>query len=390
MHNIAYDFSTFINIFDNIKDNCAVTSSDLADLKNELNRFLKDSTCKEIIYTTNTDKKFFGLKVVPMIDADEIFDYLIDTEPHRIDKYIVEFDSHLFNPITNLSSNELLAVLLYEVSRLVGDSQPIESARNDLNTYLAGNKDYIRVTKSIHYKEIISYGLKDYLSKYNSLFFTNDVSDIYSNEFIRSYGFNQSIETAFNTIKDNKIKLYENVELSKFIVFGWTLNLYKNLKTRRIGALHTLDRAKLLTGSRLEKMEIDNVIRRINRIDDDALLESSGVMNNIRLKIKDKLKKARLNNLRNIDNTFYELSMQVKNVEDEEDALYLMRQINNNLAVIDEYKNSKDCDEYELNKWIQLMDKFNDLRDKLISSVVYKNKTYGLFVNYPEIVENRY
>jgi hypothetical protein len=102
------------------------------------------------------------------------------------------------------------------------------------------------------------------------------------------------------------------------------------------------------------------------------------------------MRKNRLNNLRNIDSTYYELNLQVRNVEDENDALYLMRQINTNIAIIDEYKNSPDCDDIEKAKWNQTMDKFTQLRDKLSSSVVYKNKNYGLFVNYPDIVENRY
>ena len=36
------------------------------------------------------------------------------------------------------------------------------------------------------------------------------------------------------------------------------------------------------------------------------------------------------------------------------------------------------------------MDKLVQLREKLTATVVYKNKNYGLFVNYPDIVENRY
>jgi len=132
------------------------------------------------------------------------------------------------------------------------------------------------------------------------------------------------------------------------------------------------------------------VIRRINRIDDDAILEASGTMETVRIKMREKMRKHRINNLRTIDSSYYELNMQVRNVEDENDALYLMRQINTNIAIIDEYRNSPDCDDVEKAKWDQAMDKFVQLRDKLSSTTVYKNKNYGLFVNYPDIVENRY
>lgn len=383
--NINYDFSEFLNTFTDMKQRHTATPSDLKVLKDELNKFFKDSTCKEVLYTNNTDKMFFGMKIVAMIDADDIYDYLVEDEPVRIGKYIIEIDSHLLNPVLDLTERELLAMLLHEVGHMVGDATPVENARRELNSYLAANKDHIRIAQSIHYKEFLAYGLKDYLSKQQSMFYTSDSSEILADEFAMSYGFSNDLSHAYSKITSNNMKLYENSEVSKFAVFAWTLNLYNNLKTRRVGALHTLARAKQLTGSRLEKLELDNVIRRIKRIDDDILVEASSIHS----KLREKLRKHRLNNMRTIDSTMYELSMQIRNVEDEDDALYLMRQLNNNIAIIDEYKNSPDCDTKEVQKWNNLMDKFIQLRDKLSSTVVYKNKTYGIFVQYPDIVENR-
>lgn len=387
MNNINYDFSSIQNVFECMTKTGTVTPSELHILKDELNRFFEDSKCKEVLFTNNTDKMFFGVKVIAMIEADDIFDYLVDTEPRRVEKYIVEIDSRLIDPLLNLSPSELTAILLHEIYTIVGDSSPIENARNAVNKYLSANRDFIRVSQSIHYKELLAYGLKDYLSKYGSIFYISDVSDMFVDDFARSYGITDSLISAYEKLTNNNIKLYENSEVSKFIVFAWVLELYKNLKTRRIGAIKTLSRAQILTGSRLEKMEMDNIIKRIKRIDDDILVESAD--NGIRAKIKQKMKKARLNNLRTIDNTLYELSMQVRNVEDENDALYLMRQLNNSIAIVDEYKNSPDCDEYELASWNKLMDKLVQLRDKLSSTVVYRNKNYGIFVQYPDIVENR-
>lgn len=383
--NINYDFSEFLNTFADMKQRHTATPSDLKVLKDELNKFFKDSTCKEVLYTNNTDKMFFGMKIIAMIDADDIYDYLVEDEPVRIGKYIIEIDSHLLNPVLDLTERELLAMLLHEVGHMVGDATPVENARRELNSYLAANKDHIRIAQSIHYKEFLAYGLKDYLSKQQSMFYTSDSSEILADEFAMSYGFSNDLSHAYSKITSNNMKLYENSEVSKFAVFAWTLNLYNNLKTRRVGALHTLARAKQLTGSRLEKLELDNVIRRIKRIDDDILVEASSIHS----KLREKLRKHRLNNMRTIDSTMYELSMQIRNVEDEDDALYLMRQLNNNIAIIDEYKNSPDCDTKEVQKWNNLMDKFIQLRDKLSSTVVYKNKTYGIFVQYPDIVENR-
>lgn len=389
MHKINYDFSTLLSVLSKYTGDSelnGMSSNDLRVIKNELNKFFKDSECKEVLYTTNTDKMFFGAKVIAMIDPDNIYDYLIDDDKVRINKYIIELDSHLFDPVLGLTSREILAVILHEIGHMVNDAEPIQNARNALNAYLAANKDHIRISQSIHYKEILAYGLKDYLSKTNSMFYTNDISEIRADEFAEAYGLSDDLDSAYTKIVKGNMKLYSNCEISKFIVFGWTLSLYKDLKIRRIGAIKTLARAKHLTGSRLEKMEMENVIRRIKRIDDGIVFESTDT---IRQKLREKMKKARLNNLKTIDNTFYELNMQVRNVEDENDALYLMRQINNSIAIIDEYRNSEDCDQYESDKCNAILDKFIQLREKLSSTIVYKNKNYGIFVNYPDIVENR-
>ena len=131
------------------------------------------------------------------------------------------------------------------------------------------------------------------------------------------------------------------------------------------------------------------IIRRIKRIDDDDIITESTNNSSLKIKLKEKMKKARINNLRTIENTLYELSMQVRNVEDEDDALYLMRQINSSISIIEEYKNSTDCDAYELDRWNTILDKYTKLRDKLSSTVVYRNNNYGIFIQYPEIIENR-
>ena len=186
MHKINYDFSTLLSVLSKYTGDSelnGMSSNDLRVIKNELNKFFKDSECKEVLYTTNTDKMFFGAKVIAMIDPDNIYDYLMDDDKVRINKYIIELDSHLFDPVLGLTSREILAVILHEIGHMVNDAEPIQNARNALNAYLAANKDHIRISQSIHYKEILAYGLKDYLSKTNSMFYTNDISEIRADEF---------------------------------------------------------------------------------------------------------------------------------------------------------------------------------------------------------------
>ena len=54
------------------------SDSDLNKLKNELNKFFIKSKCMQILYTLNTDKLFFGMRVYPIIDSNTASDILVE------------------------------------------------------------------------------------------------------------------------------------------------------------------------------------------------------------------------------------------------------------------------------------------------------------------------
>ena len=114
MKSIYYDFSEFIEILNDIRYSNG-KSSDLNKLKNELNRFFKGQKCREVLYTNNTDKVFFGMSVSPIMKDDDVVMILNSDDKYMVNEYYLELDSKLFGPELNLSESELLAVLLHEV-----------------------------------------------------------------------------------------------------------------------------------------------------------------------------------------------------------------------------------------------------------------------------------
>lgn len=387
MRKINYDFTYLKNIFDGAIARGKLNSGDLSGIKRELNRFFKDSTCTQVYYTDNTDKMFFGMIVNSTIDSDKIYEYLMGTDDLRVTKYSIEIDSHLFNPILNLNAEEMVALLLHEVGHVVNDTTPIYNARKYLDEYLAKTNETIKMSDSYHYRDILAYALRDFISKDRSAFYTNSVDEVLADDFVRSYGFGRALESAMDKIISKNVKLYTNVD--KFAAFSWTLGIYKHLGTRRIPALRTLNRAKSLTGSRIEKMEMDNLMQRISRVDDYALMEAADKAT-ISTKIKTRMRKMRYDTMRSLEDDFYELNMQIRNVEDEDDALYLMRQLNTRISIIDDYVNSEDLSPSEAKRWNESLEKFRRIRDELANTLVYKGKSYGLYVPYPEIKPNNY
>ena len=88
MLRVNYDFIPLESAVDNFMQ--SKSSSDLMDIRKELNKFFKDSKCIDIIYTKNTDKLFFGMRVYPRIENDMVEKIVFeDDEKIRFNNYII-------------------------------------------------------------------------------------------------------------------------------------------------------------------------------------------------------------------------------------------------------------------------------------------------------------
>lgn len=389
MRKSHYDFTSINNVFSEALSDDKMSASHQRTLVRELNRFFSDSKCMNVYYTENISKPFFGMIVCPSIDDEDIYTYLMGTdESLRLTKYSVEIDSHLFNPVLGLTGKEITAILLHEIGHVVNDATPIINARRYLDEYLAKNNETLKMTDSYHYREILAYALKDFVSKDRSIFYTSNVDEVLADDFVRTYGYGAYLESGMNKILKSNSKLYQGEMNDKFTSFIWSIQLYKHMQYRRIPALRMLNKAKALTGSRIEKAEMENLIRRINRIDDDVLMEGS--LSNIQNKIKNRMRKMRIDNMRALEDDYYEINMRIRNVEDEDDALYLMRQLNTRISLVTDFIESEDLSSSERKRWQDCLDRFTRLRTDLSNTMVYKSKDYGIFVAYPDIQQDRY
>lgn len=378
---IKYDFSDLETIMFNFKND--QSSSRLRAIKDELNRFFKDSVCREVIFTKNYDKMFFGMCVMPYLDGDTAIEIITNNNKKRITSYFIEIDSKLLE--LDLTAKELVAVLLHEVGHLVNDSRPIEEVRNALNIYLGKNNDHLVITDSIHYRDLLAYALKDSLRKVTSLFFKED-EEIIADEFAVACGYGPELESAYSKIVRKSGTINRDVR-NKLLVMQWTLRIYKDIKIRRIGAIRTLNRAKSLSSSTLEKREIVTISNAINQIDDDALIQES--TNFLMRKTNEIYKNFKYKGMRSLEDDLYEYNLRVKNVDDQEDALMVLRQINLRLAMIDDYMMTEKLSESERERWDKLRVKYQMVRDELSKRKVYDGKYYGLFVQTP-VIRDRY
>lgn len=377
MERIDYDFSGLNSAMFKLKSN--PSSSNLNSIKYELNKFFTDSKCEEVIYTKNTDKLFFGMCCMPVMSDEEVVDVLMTNKPKRIEKYYIEIDSKLLD--LGLSSQELTAVLLHEVGHLVNDCTPVEKTRNSIDMYLDKNKTNLSFKNSIHEKSLIKYAIKDSIRKLTSLFFYRD-EEIIADEFVVRCGYGKHLESAYKTIVRSCGILTRGVHSdSKLATLEWTLRLYKDLGLKRVYAISVLNKARNITGSKLEKREIEIANKSLNKMEYLVAQEATVLMEKTKLGLGI-FRDVRLNGLRNIEDDLYEFNIRLKNVSDEEESLLLLRQINLRLSIIEDYLSDTSLDEHEKKRWYKLFDKYTLLREQLSKKAIYSRKNYGLFVDY--------
>lgn len=365
---IDYDFTDIENALFEIKQ--SPNSANLNELNREINAFFKDSKCKQVLYTRNTDKMFFGMSVMPVIKADKVYDIIQEDEPVRITEYYLELDSKLFSPTLGLSTREITAVLLHEIGHMVNDTSPVDKLRKELDMYLVKNNETIKTSDSVHYQEILAFGIKDALRKITSLFETDD-DEIIADSFVVACGYGPELESAFEKVVKNSYRINKDVS-NKFIVLAWVIRLYTDIKLRRIVAIKSLQKGEAYTASKLEKREMENVVRRLRRIDDDSLIEAVG-FDLVADKVNSTMSRIKYKGIRSFEDDLYDYNLQVKNVQHEDEALELLHKINTRLNIIDDYVTSENISENERKRWYALINKYNKLREVLSNKSVYRN-----------------
>ena len=350
----------------------------ILDLQNALNKFF-DAKCLRVLYTNNTDKLFFGIYAMPKIDAEQVIKIITGGEKYVIEEYYLELDSKLFQEDINLSAKEIAALLMHEVYNLVSDAAPCESVCKAIDAHLTKNNDVLKISDSIHYMELLSYGFRDAVRKFITIFDKKEVdNNPVMNDFFEWCGYEQNIKSAFNKIALNWYNYNKEIN-NKFIVLAWVLRVYKNVRDNRIPALMMIDRCKQLSPSKIEIKELDNIARRLNRIDDDALIESTGTAEHI---LYEEVKSSILPNKKMksvpeaMEDDLVKIAMEQQNaLENEPDAIpMLMANINSKLAYIQDYVENNQLTKEEFKQLDRMYKELTVKRDQLFKGDLYDTR----------------
>lgn len=352
---------------------CSAKNSEaLKSIQHDLNRLFPGSNCKAVIYTNNTDKMFFGLNICPILPAKQLFDLLQSDKPYIVSEYYVEIDSKLVD--SHLTSTEISALILHDVAGLVADCTPMRRTKELIDEYLTQTDSVIKYTDSIHYLELLSFGVRDAMRKLTSIF---DIPEV--NEFTIVCGHEKDVITAIKKLKGEGKLPAEPME-TPVVVLAWVLRLYNSILRFRIAARHTLKKGIKFTGSELDRKEMQNILRRLDRIDDDVILRES-LFDDLTTAFSRQIHDMKSKGIGKYDDDFFEIQFDANNIETQEDAMLIIHKINSRMGVIADFLSTENLTKGERARWEKLYNRYNTLRDSVSKQRIYQNKT-RLYVNY--------
>lgn len=346
--------------------------------------------CKDCIYTLNTDKPFFGVRVFPNITVTDIKSCMCSEEPCQVSEYKLELDSKLFD--LGLRPDEIAAVILYEISSIM-DPETLNHVRGEINYYLCANDDCIDMSMTYSARLLFVYAIKDAMYKYSSMMFRSE-ADIAANSVTNSLGLTSALLSAKYILSSSYMSDGMFVRSPKFVILQWVLSIYKDLTGRNLHVvIETLKDAKAITGSQLEKICIDSILTSLESINGVFTITEAKTftqkLKNYDLECLNEVslfKSLKVNGLRSIEDALYEFAIRIKNCDTEEDAMYILRGINTRLSILEDYLyKTPDLSENEIKKWEGVASQYRALRDELTKKRIWNKKQYGLFFDYDQL-----
>ena len=355
------------------------TQETLQTIKNALNDCFSDFgyICDSIIFTFNTDKLMFGVRVNPVI-TDVAMIGIIVNEPVVVNRYQLEIDSKLVEAITG---EELAAVIMEDVATIM-DPATLERAK-DLLALLIADRGTFDLRTSINFTQIITYAFTETLIKIGLL--VNKARDAIAMNKVTN---GLDLKDLLTNVQDNlKITLYGFVDaetVPKMSQLEWALMVYDDIKTNIRYTEDILNTAKNTTASQLEINSINLTLKAIKRAYNEVITEAA----NTEYKLCTELsifKKIKSSGLKSIENDLYELRLQVKTCVEQEEALFILKQINTRIGILDDYLVNEDISEVERNKWNAVDQEYRALREELVKKKLSMRKNIGYYVDYDKI-----
>ena len=326
-----FDFSILGHLLVNLDEEHS--SSTLSKIQAELNKFFIKSKCKGVYFTRNIDKLFFGMRVYPVLSGDEALKTLMADTPSFFDGYYLEIDSKLCDPLLYITDKEWVALVLHEIGHIVYDTSTIDEVRNHIDAYFARSGESFDLKSSRGFRELLAWAIKDSCFKAASLFAKHGNSEMIADAFVAGCGFGPELESAMKKIVSGISYMYKDID-DRFIALSWVLRVGREFELFRLPAVKTLNKVAKLTGSSLERKEIEYAAKVMSTMSDPM---SEGVFENIGNSWNSAMMRFKQKSIRGVKQDVYELQLRLRTAEEMDELMAIIRSCNNYISIIQDY-----------------------------------------------------
>lgn len=352
-------------------------------LKKEINKFFgNDFVCESIVYTENFDKPFFGVFVKPNVSNNLVEDVFRgyaplndDYEYYRHGTYILEIDSKLLTNF-DLTAQEIWAVIMADLVRANG-TDTTRAIRDMIDAYVASKRISIDLEIINENKELFNLAYILTFHNISSTFAKPTIDQYDCPDMISDYGITHDYCTAFD--KFIRFGARENPVDTSTIALDWFFSNYKDAANNRYLEYMLKDSAKIEASACVRDLSLKALTfvcstrSQENSYTKEIVTES---------KRKGLIYQMKRNGIKSIEEDLFEYNMRLRNVETQDEAILLMRQINSRMSILEDYIKTEDIDNADRARWEECYAKYLDLRNALSKKTVYNRKMYGLFVDY--------
>ena len=388
MNPIEYNFNTIIGALSVLKNNEDGVSNGakhnaLKVLKDELNTFFCDLKCIEVVYTYNTDKPMFGLFIKPVwgVDKAVVSKFITrDKDDITFKTYKIEIDSKLLDC---LMPAEVCAIMISDINETF-TGRSMDAINATMDAILAFRDEELCEQSAIDSLQLLKTCIELTLHNITSCL-TRNPDEIVCSEFIRGYKldhqFNSGIDALYGQDFSSSLKVYNPA-----ITLNWYFMIYKNAKTDRYVA-SVIKKSIDLEGATLVKKSLVNTLESLTVVSDMDSKYLAAVTEAVVKKKKGLVAQMKRNGLKSLEEDLYEYGMRLRNVETQDDAILLMRQLNSRMSILEDYLAYEDIDEADRKRWTEVYHEYQKIRAELSKKTVYNRKMYGLFVDYNALAQ---
>ena len=168
----------------------------------------------------------------------------------------------------------------------------------------------------------------------------------------------------------------------RLLTLSWVIRLRSEFNLRRLPAIKTLNKAKQLSASELEKKELTYAANILNKMNEPV---NENIIKDIKLKLSKQYNKLKIRGLRGIRDDVYELNVRLRTAQTPEDLLYVIHNANTNISILQDALTDRDLIESDIKDINSALQELYDIRQRAAKVQKVKFRSNNMLqVIYPE------